>query len=70
MDIENAINTDVSDNYISGKSTVLQMTQGKWERHIHRRGVMSLLVAPLLYVKIYVNRIDLENPTARNLAVF
>lgn len=31
------------------------------------RGVMSTLIAPVLYVKIFVNRIDLKNPTTRNL---
>lgn len=46
------------------------MVQGEWERHIHMRGVMSILMVPVLYVKIYMNRIDFKNATARNLADF
>lgn len=59
-DIETTINTAVSDNCVSQKSTQLQTFWGKYEGHVHMRGVMSILITLILYAKVYVNRIDLK----------
>lgn len=46
------------------------MIRGEWEGHIHVRDVTSILIARILYAKIYVNRIDLKIQPGRLLSGF